>query len=321
MKKANTTSPTPATLTATDADIARLADYLASVHDAKRGQLSNSLEECTNSARHYRERAGSLRDDAIGSDGTADEYEETARELTEKLADLPPPQPADVEVARADLLHAAALPFIQSIEVSDEYVIAHTKKNSLYTLFRRKYSHAERWYKVKPYRVPLPAYTIRFTLRPIQSLSQNDNALAIQLTNYRKDTANFIDWTHRYTQQPHPHWGCVQTSGFSRVCLGEYESEVSAAFRKSIADGLVALATYLQASGAEHGYITNRERWGLWLGKEEYNALLIPSVKEVIKDEAEDEEENDRDSNVDRYNEDGEPDDEGEYDENGELID
>ena len=179
------------------------------------------------------------------------------------------------------------------------FIVVKTRPNSLVTTLDRKYSKGERWYKSKPYKIPLPAYNIRIGLHPYASYALERNALGLALAE-SNDTAHFLSTISRYRHEPHPHWGTTsidpsETGEYKGVCLGEYEGEVSSAFRRSIAEGLIAFAVYLQTAGSTHAYVTKREVWALWLGKAEYNASLVPSAEEekTLVESAEDAEEGD----------------------------
>lgn len=301
MIKSTTKTQPPAPLQLSDSDIAVLAAYFTTASDRE------------NVLKHERIQAlqSSIRDNSASIQRRKNEIEEFKHDIAEYKADIenietdikntPPRAAVSTEEARNDLTRTLLLPYIKSIVIEGGYLIATTRENSLFTTLDRKYSHAERWYRAKPYRIPLPAYHIRVKLSPARSLSQNADGLAIALVDPKRNTGNFISWTTRYVYEPHAHWGTRNIDrggedGYCGVCLGEYEGEVTSSFSKSIADGVIALAIYLQNAGTSHAYVSKRELWALWLGNPVYNALIVPSETETkTLKEAEDEENSDSD--------------------------
>lgn len=269
------------------ADIERVAQYLTEASDKKRIEMVERVEAIEESMRENRHGIESR-------ERNIREGECEKEELMQRMTNLPPLAEITAKAASADLARAISLPYVKSIRAEQtdgkNYIVATTRENALYTTLDHKYSRSERWYKVRPYKIPLPAYYIRIGLLPHKTMATNTDALGIALAEPRKDTAHWLDWIRGYNHEPHPHWGTTSvprtdegTGEYRGVCLGEYENEVSKAFRESIADGLIALTIYLQSAGTENAYIKGRHKWALWLGKREYNLALIPSEKEGKK--------------------------------------
>lgn len=288
-------SPAPA-VPFSDSDIALLAGYFSIANDTDQIIKQGRIATLTDNMRDDESRIDQRRQDIDNYERNIREYNDERDILERELQDTPPPASVSPDYARADIERARALPYIKSLNVERQtidgtdytFIVAETRANSLYTTLEKKFSRSDRWYKVKPYRIPLPTYSIRIGTLPYKTHAQNNRALAIAL-NDPADTAHFHP-NDRYNHEPHPHWGTRQADTgeykYKAVCLGEYESEVSSAFRRSIADGLTALAVYLQTAGTESAYVHDREIWALWLGKKEINALLIPSATESKKLEA-----------------------------------
>ena len=279
-------------------DIELVAQYLTEVQDSERGGLLSEIEQYRDAIRESERTIENKERDIRENRERIERCERAIAEAESKIAQLPARRVVPSEEANADIARAVALPFIKSVKADKDTdgracLIFQTRENALYTTFSCKYSRAERWYRAKAYRVPLPAYTIRVGLRSYyKSCALESKALGLMLADYAGDTAHWLPWIRKYNQEPHPHWGTTSSragSGdpFNGVCLGEYEGEVSNAFTRSIAEGLTAFAVYLQTAGSAHAYISRREVWGLLLGKKEYNAVLVPSEKEIPKLEEE----------------------------------
>ena len=288
MKKANRLQEPPAPLKLTAADIATIAAYLTNASDDERTTKLSNIQKLRYNIADNIERADSRGRDIAELELLNSVYGTEMAGIQREIDAMPVPVPVLPEAARADIARLAALPYIKSVKLEsegdDSYVIATTRANSLYTTLERKYSESERWYEVKPYSIPLPAYHIRVGLGAYPTLANKYDGLAIALADPKHDTAHFLPWISRYNHQVNPHWGTSSVSSYSDykcVCLGEYESEVTNAMRRSIADGVIALAIYLQQSDATHGHIHSRHEWALWMGKAEYNALVVASPKEV----------------------------------------
>jgi hypothetical protein len=273
-------------------DIGTIADYLTRAGDRARTLLEQRITDYRNGIEEDTRRIENYRSDIEHSNQQVAEYTLEIQKAEHDFANLPPSKRITAEEARADIARALALSFIKGIEIVRDngkvYIVATTRENTLQTTFAHKFSKRERWYRSKPYKVFMPAYKIRVGTKLRNTLANNEEALALTLANYQEDTANWLDWINRYSHKIHAHWGTtdIASAGTWRaVCLGEYESEVSRAFKASIADGFVALATYLQASGAVNGYVHTREAWGLWIGKKEMNLAIVPSEKEVLGEE------------------------------------
>lgn len=289
MKKAQTL--TPNNTETTPEMVAHTVAYLTIRTDSDRIRLENEKENAVNNTenieRHieeYTQRVANYQDDLTNN-------AERIERIQKQIDELPTPDPITETQAQADLKRALSLSYVKGIVADGHAFIIHTRPNALFTTLERKYSPSGRWYKVKPYKIPLPEYLIRVSQTPRNTLANNSDGLALSLV-HESDTHNFLEWVgRRYTHQPHPHWGTTAVprdtpTVFRGVCLGEYESDVTGAFKRSIADGIIALATYLQMAGSRHAYIHKREAWALWLGKKEYNMAMIPSAKEVMTSEA-----------------------------------
>lgn len=287
MKKANTS---PNNTDTTPEMVAHTIRYLEARKDSDRIRLENikdnaqdQVDNLQQRIAEYTQRLESYKDDLGSSFAQIENIEK-------QIQELPTPEPVTEAQAEADLKRALSLSYVKGIVADDHAFIIHTRPNSLYTTLERKYSPSGRWYKVKPYKIPLPEYYIRVSQTPRNTLANNSDGLAIALVN-ESDTQHFLDWVRRrYSHEPHPHWGATAVpthapTVYRGICLGEYESEVTGAFKNSIADGIIALATYLQLAGSRHAYVHKRENWALWLGKKEYNLALIPSQKEVMSSE------------------------------------
>lgn len=307
-------------------DIETVAGYLRRNGDGSRMKVQADIETLTSAIHEAEERIEARREEIVERERIIERDQERRTVLERKLEEMPEAQPIGNDVAQADIARALALPYIKSIAIEEmdrkQYIVATTRANSLFTILDRKYSRSERWYRAKPYKIALPAYKIRIGTAPNSTLAQNREALGLALAD-SNDTAHWLEWIKRYGHEPHPHWGTQSVSSSNRgeykaVCLGEFESEVTQTFKRSIADGLMLFAIYLQTAGSVRAYITKKETWALWLGKRGYNVALVPSEKEVKTLEADsgDEEETDGE----RYDENGDRDGEGDYDSNGNLL-
>ena len=287
-------TPAPA-VSFSDSDIAMLAGYFSTANDTDRMKKQERITSLSENMRDDENRIDQLRQDIDKYERNIQEYSDERATLERELQDIPPTALISPDYVTADIARAAALPFIKSLKIENAtidgtpltFIVAETRAGSLQTTLEKKFSRSDRWYKVKPYRIPLPTYTIRIGTLLHKTHAQNDKALAIALAD-PADTANYFS-NGRYSHELHPHWGTrsANVGEYKPVCLGEYESEVSSAFRKSIADGLTSLAVYLQTAGTTNAYVSSgREVWALWLGKKEINALLIPSATESKKLEA-----------------------------------
>jgi len=301
MIKNTATLKTPATLDLRAEDIAKVADYLTRAGNTAGRKLEERKHSLANDNDSYADRIASRQNDIDGYSENIAENEREIATITERIANLPTHRAITEAEAQADLARLVALPFVKSVKSEEidgkHYIVITTRPNSLQTTLARKFSRSERWYKVKPYKIALPQYRIRLGTEVHGSHALNDSALALSLADHN-DTAHWLDWVSHYNHEPHPHWGTTsvsrdRTDQYRSVCLGEYEGEVSSAFRTSIADGLILFATYLQSAGSDHAYVGTRERWALWLGKAEYNLALIPSPKEIagaVPDDSDDDE-------------------------------
>ena len=269
------------------ADLSIVADYLTQSQDTARIALVERRAVLAENIRGNEDRIERALNDIENWRVEIMEYTNERDQIEREIADLPVPRPVSPEKANTDLVRVLALPYIKSIGTEEmdgkQYIVIETRANSLYTTLDRKYSRAERWYKSKPYRIPLPVYNIRIGIVPSKTLAGNSEALGLSFADHAADTAHWLEWVNRYRQEPHPHWGTqsASSSNYKAVCLGEYESEVSQAFKKSIADGIASFAVYLQTAGTTNAYVQGRHLWALWLGKKEYNTAIIPSEKEI----------------------------------------
>ena len=270
-------------------DIAKVAEYFTLARDSELGHAEQLKESRINSIRDNEERIEIRERDIAEYRECIEHYKQEVAEIERTIAGMPVPVPVTAEVAQADLARALALPFVKSIATITEndrtYLVVQTRENVLQTTLNRKFSRKEKWYASKPYKIPLPVYNIRIGLRPTRTLANDNEGLVIALADIN-DTAHFLPWINRYGHQVNPHWGTSNVSSnnylaYRCVCLGEFEGEITQAFRKSIADGLLALAIYLQSAGTPQAHVHKREWWALWMGKQEYNLAIVPSEKEV----------------------------------------
>ena len=289
MIKASAPVKEPPVVNITSEDIDAIAAYLAAAGDAERSEKAarlryireDRIEGLMRDIREYEERIETR-------DADIKDYEREAAGLEAEIADMPTPEPVAPEVANAELARLGALSYVKSFAIEGRNLIVTTHKDSLYTTLEHKYSRAEQWYSSRPYKIPLPAYKIRIGLYGATTRANNDS-LCIALAHHKTDTAHFPDWISRYNVEPHPHWGTSRVEspygGYKGVCLGEYESEITQAFRKSIADGLIAFVLYLQNAGTENAYIHRRHVWALWMGKKEYYPLIVAKSTETVGEE------------------------------------
>ena len=287
MKKAQTI---PNNTQVTDEEVAQVVAYHSRRSNSELIRLENEKENVQDNSERIRNNIEDYTQRLRGYDEDLESNAERIGYIQKQIDELPTPEPVTEDFAKADLQRALALSYVKSITATDSCFVIRTRPNALYTTLERKYSPSGRWYKVKPYKIALPEYYIRVSYTPRNTLANNADGLAISLAE-PTDTHNFLEWVgRRYSHEPHPHWGTTavptnEPTVFRGVCLGEYESEVTGAFKRSIADGIIALATYLQVAGSRHAYVHKRENWALWLGKKEYNTAMIPSAKEVMTSE------------------------------------
>ena len=298
MIKANATKPRASALEIEAEDIGVVADYLTRASDTERRRKEERVASIQNTIRdsgfYVERKRGEIAD-------YEQEIKESKSELStieQEIANLPPAHTITLDEARADIQRALALPFVKNIAIEridrKVYIVATTRDGVLTTTLNRKFSRAEKWYHVKPYKLALPTYKIRIGTALRNTITQNEEALGLALANPKEDTGYFLDWIGRYSHEPHAHWGTPsirnEEEKYRGICLGEFEHEVSKAVRTSIADALIAVSIYLQSAGTPRAYVHKREEWALWLGKKAYNFAIIPSEKEdVILNEAEDE--------------------------------
>ncbi len=285
MIKATHTKRAPVTLSISSQSLATLARHFTDMGDTVKAQKLGEIESNERIIREYTERNEYRAREIEDRNREIDTLERVNAGIDQEIAAMPPPRAILPEEVEKDLQRVAALPYVKSVEVDGGYIKITTRENALYTTLNRKFSRSESWYKAKPYKIPLPAYIIRLGIVPYNTLAQNEDALALGFAEPHTDTAHFLSWINRYRQQVNAHWG-TQGAGenfdrFRAVCLGEYEGEVTTAMRRSIADGIIAFVIYLQQAGSTSAYIHNRHEWALWMGKAEYNKLLVPSEKEI----------------------------------------
>lgn len=268
----------------TDEAIAELATHYMRIGDSERVNKEGRIEDLRATIDNDLSRIEYLQQEMQSRTEDVESYKILIEQIQDEITKLPPPPTVTPEEVRANITRALSLAYVKSISIDGRNIIVTTRVNALYTTLERKYSRAERWYKVKPYKIALPSYRIRIGVVPAQSLSNKTDALALTLNEYTADTAHFLPWVNRYSHEPHAHWGTTSARAsdeYRGICLGEYESEVTKAFKISLTDGLIALAIYLQSAGTDHAYINKRELWALWMGKHEYNRALVPSEKEL----------------------------------------
>ena len=319
MIKANATKPRASALEIEAEDIGVVADYLTRASDIEHRRKEERVASIQNNIRdcgfYVERRRGEIAD-------YEQEIEKSKSELgtiEHEIANLPPTRTITLNEARADIQRALALPFVENIaieRIDDKvYIVATTRNGVLTTTLKRKFSRAEKWYRVKPYKLALPTYKIRIGTALRNSITQHEGALGLALANPKEDTGYFLDWIGRYSHEPHAHWGTPiirsEEEKYYGICLGEFEHEVSKAVRTSIADALIAVSIYLQSAGTPRAYVHKREEWALWLGKKAYNFAIIPSEKEDVINEAEDDdnEAEDDDNEAEDYDENTDQDD------------
>lgn len=293
MHKPGTTKDLPV-LTLNESTLQAIANALTLSKDAERPRLIDEI--------HSIERAIESNEQSIARYlNEVGNYQRDTKELADmkvkeetKLANLPPPVEVSTDEVKKDLAKVLALPFIKEVSYDTHegsaYIVATTRENSLFTTLNRKFSKNDRWYSVKPYTIPLPAYKIWVGLNPGRTAANNEQTLCLSLAYPQKDTSNMYQ-QGRYSQKIHAHWAARHRNLPSMVCLGEYEGQVSTALRTNLAEGLIELATFLQMSGAAHGYITSRHEWAFRMGKAEYNPLIVPSMDKKTDDAELDDEE------------------------------
>jgi hypothetical protein len=276
-----------------DEQIQAIASLLTNAKDSEKAGLEQRIESLVDNIQQYER-------DIERSEMYLNRYNSEKVALIKALRELPEETRISDEVARAQAEAILKLSYIKNVSVEEmggeEYIVIQTRENSMFTTLKKKFSRSQRWYRVKPYRVSLPAYTIRIAIGTRGNYSNNSEALGIKITN-EDDYSHFSEAVQIYSHQPHPHWASLGSRGeYTGLCLGDYTSEIAIGIRNNLYKGVIAIATYLQISGATSAYITERERWALYLGNKEYNALLIPSVKEeeAIKPEDIEEDEDER---------------------------
>lgn len=285
------TTEAPA-LTLTESDIATLAERYSLFGDEIRTDKQRRIDYAENNIRDVEDGIARRERDIAEYRQNIENYREAIEQYRAELDALPIPEPTKPEEVQADLDRLARLSYVKSVAIEYEsdapYLIITTRENALFTTLNKKYSRAERWYRTRaPYRIALPAYKIRVGFQPSSTRANNTQNLAIAFANPEQDTAHFLPWITHYNFEPHPHWGTTSVSrpeqrgDYRGICLGEYESEITRAFAKSVAEGVIQLAVYLQNAGTPHAYVHHREHWALWMGKQEYNLAIVPSEKET----------------------------------------
>ncbi len=287
MRKHDTQKSADITLTAEDVEA--YGAYLDSANDADRTRVKDRIGRLERGVEEYEREVKKYQD-------YANEERASLAEEQEKLAGMPELEKVDRELARVQLESASKLPFVKSLTIADGKATIITKENSLYTELTKKFSANDRWYSVKPYRIPLPSYKIVFTLAGFHTVANSENVLTLALANTLADTGSFK--STRYVHQPHAHWSTPRAyrgepSDYCEpksICFGEYEPDMNTAFRKGLADGLLALAIFLQQAGARYGHVNSRHEWAYWLGKADYYPLIVPSLtkKDIVEPEDED---------------------------------
>lgn len=298
MHKATTQSPTPPSTPAAPSQVdpttaQALAAYLTLTGDSARAAHESRVSTLR---RYIADNTDGIERRQCDIDNLTErnaEHERNITALQSDIATLPPAPVISPLQAKADIARALSLPYIKAITTNTidgkPFIVATTRAGALYTTLTKKYSKAERWYTVRPYRIALPAYRIAIALTPHGSISNDRDALGLALADYEEDTGHWGGW-NGYSHEPHAHWGTSNQHNaeeYLGICLGEYESDITKAAHTSLADTLITLAIYLQQSGAAHGYVSSREKWALWLGKAEYNRAMVPTMKEVAEGEAE----------------------------------
>jgi hypothetical protein len=281
---------TPATNAVDEAGVAIIASFLTKLgntalsdYETRRQNYADDIQNRETSMKYHT-------DEIIAEAQRIKKVQKSIKVIEAEIEKLPPAKVITVDETHAELAKVIALPFIAGVRLEKinarDYIIATTRPDTLYTTYTKKWSMTSaRFYRAKAYKVPMPIYDIRIGTIMYSTLSNTEKSLALTLAEYKSETADF-QGGGRYSQEPHAHWGTQHIgthTDYSKICLGEYESEVTKAFKKSLADGLIALSVYLQTAGARNGYVNSREVWGLWLGKKEINALLVAKPAEDKK--------------------------------------
>lgn len=273
-------------------DFAPLVTLFRNISSAEHAKLERDIHYAERSEREYRNSAQDYMRSVEERNASADAFALSAVNLREQLDALPPPpNPRGANEVTGDIANLAALPFIESISYVEyegyQKLKVVTRANSLYTKLIEKVSHmAGGRINVPEYQIPLPSYEILLTLSSFQTLSNTAGALCMRIAN-PSDARNFTErWFMR--QQINAHWGCShvnQRTEYKPLCLGEYESEVTNAMRKSLTEGFAALAIYLQTAGTNSAYQHSKIIWAIGMGKKEYNELcVVPVQSKVVAD-------------------------------------
>ena len=281
---------TPATNAVDEAGVATIASFLTKLGNTALASYETARQNYTDEIQSREVNIQYRVDENTKDEKSIKKDQARIKVIDADIAKLPPAKVITADETNAELAKVIALPFIAGVRLEKinarDYIIATTRPDTLYTTYTKKWSMTSaRFYRAKAYKVPMPVYDIRIGTIMYSTLSNTEKSLALALAEYKSETADF-QGGGRYSQETHAHWGTQHISAptdYSKICLGEYESEVTKAFKKSLSEGLIALSVYLQTSGARAGYVNSREVWGLWLGKKEINALLVAKPAEDKK--------------------------------------
>lgn len=214
------------------------------------------------------------------------EREKELATAREKLAALPQ-STYTVETAREEIKRCRELPWIASINISNGWLTITTVPGVLQTTFYQRLAYFEGHRTEElleaPITLPLPTYTLVICLENFQnqaSWTRNGNALRLGLA-IPSEASVFLPsmgWNH----EPHAHWATNEqgrrAGETGDVCLGDYDSNMTAASKRGLYDFLNELAVYLQTSGWQSAY-RNKLSWAALLGNPTYNRYLTREVE------------------------------------------
>lgn len=267
-------------------DIAPIVSLYSDFRNPQKALLECEKRNSESYEESYRADAGRYQEDADNSRERADSQHESTLNIEASIAALPAIPPVEESTIDAEIAKLAAFPWIAGVCLTNEYASdtflkVTTRPNSLFTKMIHKLDEETRnIVEVPVYTIALPAYDILLSLKSFSTLSNNSYGLVIKLAD-RADYTHFLDrgWC---SQEVHAHWGSTHTRDCSKICLGEYEGEVTQAFMKSLSGGFASLAEYLQTAGANNAYVGGERgkiKWALYMGKREYNEACIITIK------------------------------------------
>ena len=209
MIKANKAKAT-ATSELSDENIAQLGAFISKLSDTKRLQKELELNDLVLCAKNEEGRALSYESDAVDHHEQAESYQHDADEIESELRKMPALPPKSADEVKKEIVYLTALSWIASVEVISRdganWLKVMTRPDALYTTLNSRISEGfHNWYRVRPYKIALPAYEIQLALVPFSTVCNNTKALVIKLADYEKDTAYFMRCTGSM-HDPHAHW-------------------------------------------------------------------------------------------------------------------